>query len=93
MTSTVQRESSISRIRLGAASTSQALAVVLLLAAIATPWAHSQTFSALYSFVGRADGAYPYAGLVRGAAGNLYGTTRGGGAARCCEGSVFKPTP
>jgi uncharacterized repeat protein (TIGR03803 family) len=32
----------------------------------------------LYSFTGRPDGANPYAGLVRDAAGNLYGTALGG---------------
>ncbi len=35
--------------------------------------------TALYSFAGGADGALPMAGLVRDAAGNLYGTTVGGG--------------
>ena len=34
----------------------------------------------LYSFSGAADGAVPEAGLVRDAAGNLYGTTTAGGA-------------
>ncbi len=33
----------------------------------------------LYSFTGGADGAKPYAGLIRDAAGNLYGTTQSGG--------------
>ncbi len=33
----------------------------------------------LYSFTGGADGGKPYAGVVRDAAGNLYGTTSGGG--------------
>ena len=33
----------------------------------------------LYSFNGTSDGDAPTAGLVRDAAGNLYGTTRGGG--------------
>ena len=42
----------------------------------------------LYSFTGGVDGGYPYAGLVRDARGNLYGTTAYGGWARC--GVVFK---
>ena len=40
----------------------------------------------LHSFTG-ADGAYPYAGLVRDAQGNLYGTTSYGGASG--DGTVF----
>jgi uncharacterized repeat protein (TIGR03803 family) len=42
----------------------------------------------LHSFTGGADGGQPFAGLVRDAAGNLYGTTAGGGAFR--NGTVFK---
>jgi len=41
----------------------------------------------LHTFTGP-DGAYPHAGLVRDAAGNVYGTTFGGGASR--EGVVFE---
>ena len=37
------------------------------------------------------DGAYPYAGLISDAAGNLYGTTEGGG--RRNFGNVFALTP
>jgi uncharacterized repeat protein (TIGR03803 family) len=37
--------------------------------------------SVLYSFTGGADGGQPYAGVIRDSAGNLYGTTIGGGAA------------
>jgi uncharacterized repeat protein (TIGR03803 family) len=45
----------------------------------------------LYSFAGGADGAYPSAGLVRDAVGNLYGTTSAGGASD--HGTVFKLAP
>jgi uncharacterized repeat protein (TIGR03803 family) len=44
--------------------------------------------SVLHSFAGGADGAYPYAALVRDVAGNLYGTTAKGGAFGL--GTVFK---
>lgn len=40
-----------------------------------------------YSFTGQADGASPHAGLVRDAAGNMYGTTvDGGNTANCPNG-------
>jgi uncharacterized repeat protein (TIGR03803 family) len=42
----------------------------------------------LYSFTGGTDGNGPYSGLVFDAAGNLYGTTRNGGAANA--GVVYK---
>lgn len=42
----------------------------------------------LYTFTGGADGGSPYGGLVRDAAGNLYGTTFYGGSANL--GVVFK---
>ena len=46
----------------------------------------------LYRFTGKADGGTPYAGLIRDAAGNLYGTTRYGGNFVCGGGcgTVFK---
>jgi uncharacterized repeat protein (TIGR03803 family) len=48
-------------------------------------------FKVLYSFTGGADGGNPYAGLIRDAGGNLYGTTTGGGSSN--RGTVFKLTP
>jgi len=42
----------------------------------------------LYTFTGGPDGGFPYGGLIRDSAGNLYGTTNGGGAAGA--GVVFK---
>src|SRR6202451_138306 len=42
----------------------------------------------LHSFQGGSDGAYPFAGLVQDAAGNLYGTTEFGGTGGI--GTVFK---
>jgi uncharacterized repeat protein (TIGR03803 family) len=42
----------------------------------------------LHSFTGGADGVYPYGGLFRDAAGNLYGTTEIGGTSNL--GVVFK---
>ena len=46
------------------------------------------TETVLYGFKGGADGAYPLAGLIRDSAGNLYGTTSGGGVSG--QGVVFK---
>lgn len=48
----------------------------------------SGTETVLYSFTGGTDGSNPYAGVVRDAAGNLYGTTAAGGAYNF--GTVFK---
>ena len=45
-------------------------------------------YEVLYSFTGGEDGADPEAGLIRDAAGNLYGTTYGGGGIG--YGTVFK---
>jgi uncharacterized repeat protein (TIGR03803 family) len=46
------------------------------------------TETILHSFTGGTDGGFPYAGLVRDTAGNLYGTTQSGGASGW--GVVFK---
>src|ERR1035437_8894175 len=54
----------------------------------------SGTLTTLYSFCSQtncADGAYPYAGLVQLANGDLYGTTYSGG--NNYNGTVFKITP
>jgi len=50
-------------------------------------------FSVLYSFTGGDDGGNPMAGLTADAAGNLYGTTTGGGAGGWYCGTVFKLSP
>jgi uncharacterized repeat protein (TIGR03803 family) len=42
----------------------------------------------LHSFSNGSDGVFPYAGLIRDASGNLYGTTAGGGSGS--NGTVFK---
>ena len=51
----------------------------------------------VYSFKGGSDGANPFTGLVRDAAGNLYGTTLDGGSSTACGingcGTVFKLDP
>jgi uncharacterized repeat protein (TIGR03803 family) len=51
----------------------------------------------LHSFLGGAEGAYPYESVIRDAAGNLYGITQFGGDMSCGNGSgcgtVFKLDP
>jgi uncharacterized repeat protein (TIGR03803 family) len=56
---------------------------------VVLPPAEAQTLKVLYRFTGGADGENPVAGVVRDAAGNLYGTT---GCNYCVSGagSVFK---
>ena len=65
-----------------------ALASIVWPAVVSAVSAQAQTseYRVLYSFTG-ADGGYPYAGLILDAAGNLYGTTVGGGA--YALGTVF----
>src|SRR5258708_4947634 len=59
--------------------------IVLVLAAVAATRTQAQTFTVLHSFAGPpSDGAFPFGGLLRDAAGNLYGTTLS---------SVFKLDP
>ena len=87
MTDTVQRRW-ISEIHQRTASPALALAVVLVLGLGAAQSAQAQTLTVLYSFTGSSDGGDPYAGLLRDAAGNLYGTTEFGGSSN--DGVVFK---
>ena len=54
--------------------------------------AHAKsTETVLYSFTGGADGGNPFAGLIKDASGNFYGTTVEGGAHGL--GTVFKLAP
>jgi uncharacterized repeat protein (TIGR03803 family) len=52
-----------------------------------SPSAQAQTFTVLHTFSGP-DGLYPYSGVTLDRAGNLYGTTYGGGANR--DGTVYQ---
>ena len=51
----------------------------------------SGTLNVLHSFTGGGDGAYPEAGLIADMAGNLYGTTYGGGTGG--QGTIFQLPP
>jgi len=74
-----------------------ALAMVLVSAFITNQSAQAQTFATLYSFCSEKDckdGGEPYAGLIQGTDGNLYGTTEFGGTGSCSDvdgcGTAFK---
>ncbi len=53
--------------------------------------AGAHTLSTLVNFTGPSNGARPQAGMIADAAGNLYGTTPGGGPST--DGTVFEFTP
>jgi uncharacterized repeat protein (TIGR03803 family) len=65
--------------------------VVLLVAGSALATAPTETV--IYSFLGPPDGATLQGSLVADAAGNLYGTTVGGGVGISCCGIVFELSP
>ena len=50
-------------------------------------------FTILHAFGGSPDGGSPWSGLVLDSDGNLYGTTRGGGAISPAGGTIFKIDP
>jgi uncharacterized repeat protein (TIGR03803 family) len=65
------------------------VAALAVSAVITTQSAQAQTFTTLYSFSGNT--AAPYAGLVQGTSGELYGTTNEGG--NNGMGTIYKITP
>ena len=72
------------------------IAGVAALALLGQPAAAGVRFKILYSFAGGNDGSFPHAGLIRDAAGNLYGTTYDGGGPNCYPfgcGTVFRIAP
>jgi uncharacterized repeat protein (TIGR03803 family) len=68
-----------------------ALAGWLTLLCVFAPVAPAQTFTLLYQFRSGAGGINPYAGVVRDAKGNFYGTTYNDGA--FASGAVFRINP
>src|SRR6266567_3892120 len=78
---------SISKMRARAFTMAAWSAIMLTPALIASPGLQAQTYQVIHSFNSATDGALPN-GLTRDAAGNLYGTTLGGG--RGFEGTVFR---
>jgi hypothetical protein len=71
----LQNRAWVSRIRLLAVRVALALPLVLVPTLVANPSAEAQTLTVLYKFAGVPDGSTPLAGLIRDAAGNLYGMT------------------
>jgi uncharacterized repeat protein (TIGR03803 family) len=84
MTSNVQARFSKTRFR----AASILLAAALAIGVLANPPAQAKTYKVLYTFAGVPDGETPYAPLIQDPAGNLNGTTYGGGLSG--SGTVFK---
>ena len=59
--------------------------------AVLAPGAQARSYNVIYSFGGATDGQHPEAAPTLDRAGNLYGTTYGGGAHKA--GTVFKIAP
>jgi uncharacterized repeat protein (TIGR03803 family) len=78
-----------SRSCLGFGSIVLVLSILLLSAVAVAQSSSAPKLTTLYSFTNGADGGHPYGGsLILDGAGNLYGTTPGGGAGS--RGTVFK---
>ena len=69
----------------GAASAALMIVIIAILVLAPGAWAQSK-YKTLYKFTGGKDGSQPYAGLILDQAGNLYGTTYGGGSNLCLGG-------
>jgi uncharacterized repeat protein (TIGR03803 family) len=68
------------------------LAIFTLTLSMTNAWATTnRKVKVLHNFGSGSDGQYPASGLIRDAAGNLYGTTEYGGDNQ--EGTVFELTP
>jgi len=75
----------------GSRALSHVLAIVLMVAAVSAPAAQAQTFTVLHDFTNAPDGATPNSAPILDAAGNLYGTTEGGGDSSCLGcGTIFE---
>jgi uncharacterized repeat protein (TIGR03803 family) len=95
MNSALQLYTSICSISRRVALGGLGLVIALVPVALMTRPVEAQTYNVLYNFTGGADGGIATAGLIRDAAGNLYGVTEGGGNLNCVInftgcGVVFK---
>ena len=52
---------------------------LVVIAALATPAVHAQTYTVIHTFTGGSDGGQPYSGLTMGPGGKFYGVTSSGG--------------